>query len=245
MSKPKPVPKDLMFLRQTAPQFQGYFSNSLPGICSSSVQPCPSRESILHNDIVNASGNMTPRTIYIKFGGLCRVCSSWGVCIRWPHIRFNGPGRRYWKLSPTSGDAYERRYARKVLKLIVAVSTGIGKEILKCHHQWNFTHCSWPLFGRWLASSCHLHRVHRDLGEIIPQSIFQCLVRSSGRCHVRPLCPHLDVYHVPMYLPLCSLLDHILGEDHGTVYKKSGLKTLVTHKIMGVERFKPRRSNYH
>ena len=41
----------------------------------------------------------------------------------------------------------------------------------------------------------------------------------------------------PVAYPCALLLDHILGEDHGTVYKKSGLKTLVTlHKTMGVER---------
>ncbi|GME77489.1 unnamed protein product [Ambrosiozyma monospora] len=41
----------------------------------------------------------------------------------------------------------------------------------------------------------------------------------------------------PVAYPTAKLLDRILGEDHGTVYKKSGLKTLVTlHKTMGVER---------
>jgi metal transporter CNNM len=34
--------------------------------------------------------------------------------------------------------------------------------------------------------------------------------------------------------PIAMLLDYLLGEDHGTVYKKSGLKTLVTlHKTLG------------
>jgi metal transporter CNNM len=34
--------------------------------------------------------------------------------------------------------------------------------------------------------------------------------------------------------PIAKLLDWLLGEDHGTVYKKSGLKTLVTlHKSLG------------
>jgi metal transporter CNNM len=34
--------------------------------------------------------------------------------------------------------------------------------------------------------------------------------------------------------PIAKLLDYLLGEDHGTVYKKSGLKTLVTlHKNLG------------
>lgn len=38
----------------------------------------------------------------------------------------------------------------------------------------------------------------------------------------------------PVAYPTAMLLDYILGEDHGTTYKKAGLKTLVTlHKTLG------------
>src|SRR5690606_19991882 len=44
----------------------------------------------------------------------------------------------------------------------------------------------------------------------------------------------LMYFMYPIAYPIALLLDYLLGEDHGTVYKKAGLKTLVTlHKTIG------------
>lgn len=44
----------------------------------------------------------------------------------------------------------------------------------------------------------------------------------------------LMYFMAPVAWPTAKLLDWALGEDHGTVYKKSGLKTLVTlHRTLG------------
>ena len=49
-----------------------------------------------------------------------------------------------------------------------------------------------------------------------------------------PLVLLLTYVLAPVAWPTAKLLDYLLGEDHGTTYKKAGLKTLVTlHKSLG------------
>ncbi|KAJ4160551.1 cell agglutination protein Mam3 [Fusarium falciforme] len=70
-------------------------------------------------------------------------------------------------------------------------------------------------------------------GEIVPQSI---CVRYGLPIGGYMSTPVLMLMYLtgPISWPIAKLLDWILGEDHGTLYKKSGLKTLVTlHKSLG------------
>lgn len=70
-------------------------------------------------------------------------------------------------------------------------------------------------------------------GEVIPQSICVRYGLPIG-AWMSPLVVILMYILAPVAWPTGKLLDRILGEDHGTTYKKAGLKTLVTlHKSLG------------
>lgn len=70
-------------------------------------------------------------------------------------------------------------------------------------------------------------------GEVIPQSLCVRYGLQIGGYMSKPVLAMMYLT-APVAWPIAKLLDKLLGEDHGTVYKKSGLKTLVTlHKNLG------------
>lgn len=70
-------------------------------------------------------------------------------------------------------------------------------------------------------------------GEIAPQSVCVRYGLPIGS-FMAPFVIGLMYFLAPIAWPTAKLLDWLLGEDHGTVYKKAGLKTLVSlHKSLG------------
>lgn len=149
-----------------------------------------------------------------------------------------GQDEVYLKVIATSGEPIERKHARKVLRLINRGKHWVLVTLLLSNVITNETlpivldRC---LGGGWPAVVASTAAIV-VFGEIIPQSISVRYGLQVGSMFA-PFVLILMYIMYPIAYPIAMLLDYLLGEDHGTVYKKSGLKTLVTlHKTMGVER---------
>ncbi|KAL8942182.1 MAG: hypothetical protein Q9211_001512 [Gyalolechia sp. 1 TL-2023] len=150
-------------------------------------------------------------------------------------IALMGQDEIYLQVIRTSGEGAEKKHAAKVLTLLkrgkhwVLVTLLLGNVI---------TNETLPIVldrslgGGWPAvlGSTALIVI---FGEIIPQSICVRYGLTIG-AHLSPLVLILMYILGPVAWPTAKLLDRLLGEDHGTTYKKAGLKTLVTlHKSLG------------
>ncbi|KAL4916230.1 hypothetical protein BDW62DRAFT_218841 [Aspergillus aurantiobrunneus] len=135
----------------------------------------------------------------------------------------------------TSGEEPEQRHALTVLKLIekgkhwVLVTLLLGNVVVNE---------SLPIVldktlgGGWPAilGSTLLIVI---FGEITPQSVCVRYGLPIG-AYFSPVVLFLMYAFAPAAWPTAKLLDWLLGEDHGVMYKKAGLKTLVTlHKSLG------------
>lgn len=149
-----------------------------------------------------------------------------------------GQDEVYLKVIQTSGSPREKYHADRVLNLLNRGKHWVLVTLLLSNVITNETlpivldRC---LGGGWQAVVMSTVLIV-IFGEIIPQSIcvrFGLQVGSMFSPFV--LCLMYAMY--PIAYPIALLLDWLLGEDHGTIYKKSGLKTLVhLHRTMGMER---------
>lgn len=152
----------------------------------------------------------------------------------------------------TSGDGAEKRHAAKVLELLkkgkhwVLVTLLLGNVITNetlpivldrsLGGGWPAVLGSTVLIGKLYYFESEAKTYLGDpviFGEIIPQSVCVRYGLPIGAFMYWPVRGMMYLF-LPIALPTARLLDWLLGEDHGTTYKKAGLKTLVTlHKSLG------------
>jgi len=150
-------------------------------------------------------------------------------------IALMGQDEIYLQVIASSGEGAERKNAKKVLRLLKKGKHWVLVTLLLSNVITNETLpivLDRSLGGGWPAvlSSTVLIVI---FGEIVPQSICVRYGLPIG-AWMSPVVIGLMYLMAPVAYPTAKLLDYLLGEDHGTVYKKAGLKTLVTlHKTLG------------
>jgi metal transporter CNNM len=141
----------------------------------------------------------------------------------------------YLRVIKESGEGREKKNATKVLHLLERGKHWVLVTLLLSNVITNETLpivLDRSLGGGWPAvlGSTVLIVI---FGEIVPQSICVRYGLPIG-AWMAPAVLTLMYAMAPVAWPTAKLLDYLLGEDHGTVYKKAGLKTLVSfHKNMG------------
>ncbi|EEH19453.2 hypothetical protein PABG_01772 [Paracoccidioides brasiliensis Pb03] len=150
-------------------------------------------------------------------------------------IALMGQDEVYLQVIKTSGEGAEKNHAEKVLGLLKRGKHWVLVTLLLSNVITNETLpivLDRSLGGGWPAvlGSTALIVV---FGEVVPQSICVRYGLPIG-AWMAPCVLVLMYIMSPVAWPIAKLLDKLLGEDHGTIYKKAGLKTLVTlHKSLG------------
>src|ERR1700760_4581005 len=138
-----------------------------------------------------------------------------------------GQDEIYLQVMATSGEGLERTNARKVLDLLKKGKHWVLVTVLLSNV---ITNESLPIMldrslgGGWQAvlGSTVLIVI---FGEIVPQSVCVRYGLPIG-AFMAPFVLSLMWIMAPVAYPTAKLLDLLLGEDHGTIYKKARLNTL-------------------
>ncbi|KAF1976882.1 DUF21-domain-containing protein [Bimuria novae-zelandiae CBS 107.79] len=150
-------------------------------------------------------------------------------------IALMGQDEIYLQVIASSGEGAERKNAASVLRLLKRGKHWVLVTLLLSNVITNETLpivLDRSLGGGWPAvlSSTVLIVI---FGEVVPQSICVRYGLPIG-AWMAPVVLVLMYIMAIVAWPTAKLLDYLLGEDHGTTYKKAGLKTLVTlHKTLG------------
>ncbi|KAJ5937282.1 hypothetical protein N7454_004937 [Penicillium verhagenii] len=150
-------------------------------------------------------------------------------------IALMGQDEVYLQVIQTSGEESERKNAASVLNLLKRGKHWVLVTLLLSNVITNETLpivLDRTLGGGWPAvlGSTALIVI---FGEVVPQSICVRYGLPIG-AWMAPCVLVLMYVMSPVAWPVAKLLDRLLGEDHGTIYKKAGLKTLVTlHRTLG------------
>lgn len=153
-------------------------------------------------------------------------------------IGLMGQDEVFLQVTAETGDEFERKHAKRVLKLLAKGKHWVLVTLLLSNVITNETLpivLDRLLGGGWPAVVSSTAAIV-IFGEIIPQSICVRYGLPLG-AFFAPFVQCLMYLMYPLAVPIAKLLDTVLGEDHGTIYKKAGLKSLVTlHHHMGIER---------
>ncbi|KAK5198619.1 cell agglutination protein Mam3 [Exophiala xenobiotica] len=150
-------------------------------------------------------------------------------------IALMGQDEMYLRVIRDSGEGAEKKHATKVLNLLQKGKHWVLVTLLLSNVITNETLpivLDRSLGGGWPAvlGSTVLIVI---FGEIAPQSVCVRYGLPIGSW-MAPFVLVLMYLLAPIAWPTAKLLDYLLGEDHGTVYKKTGLKSLVSlHRNLG------------